>query len=72
MTKKGTSIGVSKLAMYAADPAGVINPKKMNKAALKYGSRAHAKIGKGPSALLYLIVAVVVLYLFFTGGLPWK
>ncbi|KZN20745.1 MULTISPECIES: hypothetical protein [Pseudomonas] len=72
MSRKGTSIGASKLAMYAADPAGVINPKKMNKAALRYGTRAHAKIGKGPNALLYIIIAVVVLYLAFTGGIPWK
>jgi len=71
MTKKGSSIGASKLAMYAADPAGVINPKKMNKAALRYGTRAHAKIGKGPSALLYILIALVVLYFAFSGGIRW-
>ena len=71
MSKKGTSIGASKLAMYAADPAGVINPKKLNKAALKYGTRAHAKIGKGPSAVLYIILALVVLYVAFSGGIRW-
>jgi hypothetical protein len=71
MSKKGASIGASKLAMYAADPAGVINPKKLNKAALKYGTRAHAKIGKGPSAVLYIILALVVLYVAFSGGIRW-
>lgn len=71
MSRKGTSIGASKLAMYAADPASVINPKKMNKAALKYGARAHAKIGKGPSAMLYITIALLVLYFFFKDVLPW-
>ena len=71
MSKKGGSIGASKLAMYAADPAGVINPKKLNKAALKYGTRAHAKIGKGPSAVLYIILALVVLYVTYSGSIRW-
>lgn len=69
MTRKSSSIGASKLAMYAADPASVINPKKMNKAALRYGTRAHSKIGKGPSAVVYIIIGLVVLYLIFKGGL---
>jgi hypothetical protein len=58
--------------MYAADPASVINPKKMNKAALRYGTRAHSKIGKGPSLVLYIIIALTVLFLAFKGGALWK
>jgi hypothetical protein len=72
MTRKSSSVGVSKLAMYAADPASVINPKKMNQAALRYGTRAHSKIGKRPSAIIYIIIGLVVLFLAFKGGLLWK
>ncbi|MFO6994483.1 hypothetical protein P3D53_09580 [Pseudomonas aeruginosa] len=59
MKSKRATISISKLARYASAPESVF--EKVNEGALRYGRRAHASIGKGPSAALFIIIAFVIL-----------
>ncbi|HEJ4408053.1 TPA: hypothetical protein SL557_000336 [Pseudomonas aeruginosa] len=59
MKSKRATISISKLARYASDPESVF--EKVNEGAVRYGNRAHASIGKGPSLVLFIIVAIVIL-----------
>lgn len=56
--KKASSISISSLARYAADPKCVFD--KVNAGAVRYGNRAHASIGKGPSLVSYVIIAALI------------
>lgn len=42
--KKPSSVSISKLARYASDPADIF--KKVDQQAVRYGNRAHGRIGK--------------------------
>ncbi len=70
MTGKSRNVAVSRLALYAENPKGFFTGKP-NQEAIAYGNRAHGRIGKGPSLILYVVVAVAVLWMIFTGKLPW-
>lgn len=70
MSTKSKSVAVSKLAYYAENPKGFFTAKA-NQDAIAYGNKAHARIGKGPSLALYVIVAMIVLWLFLSGRMPW-
>ncbi|HCA5886641.1 TPA: hypothetical protein MXS07_006290 [Pseudomonas aeruginosa] len=59
MKSKRATISISKLARYASDPESVF--EKVNESAVKYGNRAHASIGKGPSLALFILAAIVIL-----------
>lgn len=54
-----SSISISSLARFAAKPSSILD--KVDAGAVKYGNRAHAAIGKGPSLAFYLILAVAVI-----------
>lgn len=70
MSTKSRTVAVSKLASYAENPKDFFTAKP-NQAAIAYGNRAHARIGKGPSLALYVVVALAVLWLFLSGHMPW-
>ena len=58
MNRKPSSIAVSKLARYASDPKAVFD--SVDAGAVKYGNRAHNKIGAGPSTIKFAILAAVI------------
>jgi hypothetical protein len=57
--KKTRSISISSLARFAADPNSIFD--KVNAGAANYGNRAHAAVGKGPSIVAYILIAVSLL-----------
>ncbi|MAG65519.1 MAG: hypothetical protein CMK74_06550 [Pseudomonadales bacterium] len=74
MKRKGTSrpIGVARLALYAEDPSEAITPsRKMNQKALRYGNKAHSAIGKKPSLLPFIVIAVMLAWAAYKGYIPW-
>lgn len=51
------SIPVSKVSRYAENPAGYLSPRgrtASQQAAIRHGVDAHAAIGRGPSATMYI------------------
>lgn len=67
MAKKGRSVGISKLARYAADPNDIF--KNVDRAKTQYGTRAHDAVGKrSPLVWLVIIIAVAVLAYIKLGG----
>ncbi|MPQ69315.1 hypothetical protein GC387_22165 [Pseudomonas sp. MWU12-2323] len=58
MSHKRSAISISKLARYASDPNSVV--EKVDIAATKYGTKAHAAIGKGPSLITYICIGVAI------------
>lgn len=65
-SKKTSSISISTLARFAAKPDSIF--AKVNAGAVKYGNRAHAAIGRGPSLISYVIlVALAVAAAKFLG-----
>lgn len=71
MSTRPKSMAVSKIAMYAESPTTAINDKTENKAALRYGAKAHGKIGKAPDLKVFVVTGMVVLWLIFNGKTPW-
>ena len=67
MKSKRATISISKLARYASDPESVF--EGVNEGAARYGSRAHASIGKGPSVALFIIVAIAIVIAARKAGL---
>lgn len=65
-------IGVARLAMYAEDPSEAITPsKKLDRKALRHGNKAHGAIGKKPSLLPLVVIAVVLVWAVYKGYIPW-
>lgn len=58
MSRKASSIAVSKLARYASDPNSVF--EKVDTEAVRYGNRAHNSIGAGPRAITFVVIAVAL------------
>ncbi|PWC98961.1 hypothetical protein CX658_30725 [Pseudomonas amygdali pv. lachrymans] len=58
ISKKSNSISISTLARFAAQPSSVF--AKVDAGAVKYGNRAHAAIGRGPSLIKYVLLAALV------------
>ena len=65
--KKPSSVSISKLARYASDPTDIF--KKVDQQAVRYGNRAHGRIGKGPSLILYVLIALALVALAAWKGL---
>ncbi|KIL03059.1 hypothetical protein EGJ28_22010 [Stutzerimonas xanthomarina] len=63
MRKTSSSLAVSKLAQYAEDPAGFIKAdgKAYNQKAAAAGTKAHQRIGAGPSKAKFLLATALVL-----------
>lgn len=59
--RKGSGVSISKLASYAAAPDELFT--KADPAALRYGNKAHNNLGKAPSFVMLVILAVVLLAL---------
>lgn len=58
MSRKSSSIAVSKLARYACDPKAVFD--KVDAGAVRYGNRAHNALGAGPSAIKFAVIAAIL------------
>ncbi|HGN1512348.1 MULTISPECIES: hypothetical protein [Pseudomonas] len=58
-----SSISVTKIAAYAESPDDFIRAggKAYNLKATQYGNRAHARIGRAPSMLVFAIAAVLII-----------
>ncbi len=59
MKTKRATISISKLARYASNPESIFD--KVNAGATRYGNRAHAAIGKGPSIAMFICLAALLL-----------
>lgn len=70
-TKK--SIAVSALAHYAANPKGHCRQKGKadNKAAARYGDRAHLKAGYSPFHLVQRLIRITLVLLIIGVALWW-
>jgi hypothetical protein len=55
------------LARYASDPKSIT--EKVNIAATKYGNRAHAAIGRGPSVAGFVIIGILIIIAAKMAGL---
>lgn len=58
MSRKPSSIAISKLARYACDPNTVFD--KVDAGAVRYGNRAHNAIGAGPSVIKFGALAAIL------------
>ena len=67
MANKPANVSISSLARYASNPSSVFD--KVNAKATRYGNRAHNAIGKGPSLIGYIVIAVVILIAAKMSGL---
>lgn len=56
-------IPVSKISRYAENPVGYLSPRgrtASQQAAIRHGIDAHAAIGRGPSAAMYIICGTLI------------
>lgn len=58
MSRRQSSIAISKLARYACDPKAVFD--KVDSAAVRYGNRAHNALGAGPSVIKFGVIAAIL------------
>lgn len=59
MKAKRATISISKLARYASSPESIF--EKVDAGATRYGNRAHASIGRGPSVAMFICIAILLL-----------
>jgi hypothetical protein len=67
MANKPASVSISTLARYASNPSSVFD--KVNAKATRYGNRAHNAIGRGPSLIGYVVIAIIILVAAKMSGL---
>lgn len=58
MKTKQSAISISSLARYASDPKSIFD--KVNAGSARYGNRAHDAIGKGPSLISFILIAIAI------------